>query len=77
MKRVIINTHAINPEWLIEFFGELSKEDSLDCVKELLTHDVRRNFKVCVQVAQKYSDELGPTNLIEIFLSFKSYAQGR
>jgi len=37
------------------------------------THDVRRNFKVCVQVAQKYSDELGAVALIELFLSFKSY----
>lgn len=33
---MIINTHALNPEWLVEFFGELSKEDSLDCLKELL-----------------------------------------
>ena len=73
IKRVIINTHALNPEWVIEFFGELSKEDSLDCLKEILTHDARRNFKVAVQVATKYSEELEARDRIELFLSFKSY----
>lgn len=73
IKRVIINTHAINPDWLVDFFGDLSKEDSLDCLKDLLTHNQRQNFKICVQVATKYSEELGADQLIDIFLQFKSY----
>ena len=55
------------------FFGDLSKEESLDYLKEILTHDARRNFKVAVQVATKYSEELEARDRIELFLSFKSY----
>eukprot|EP01006_Ploeotia_vitrea_P036086 TRINITY_DN65965_c0_g2_i1.p1 TRINITY_DN65965_c0_g2~~TRINITY_DN65965_c0_g2_i1.p1 ORF type:complete len:1702 (-),score=356.35 TRINITY_DN65965_c0_g2_i1:154-5214(-) len=73
IRRVIINTHAIAPEWLVDFFGGLSAQDSLDCLKELLNHNARQNFKVCVQVATKYSDELGASELIELFLGFKAY----
>eukprot|EP01006_Ploeotia_vitrea_P036085 TRINITY_DN65965_c0_g1_i1.p1 TRINITY_DN65965_c0_g1~~TRINITY_DN65965_c0_g1_i1.p1 ORF type:complete len:1680 (-),score=269.82 TRINITY_DN65965_c0_g1_i1:136-5175(-) len=73
IRRVIINTHAIAPEWLVDFFGGLSAQDSLDCLKELLNHNARQNFKVCVQVATKYSDELGAGELIELFLGFKAY----
>eukprot|EP01012_Entosiphon_sulcatum_P019743 TRINITY_DN2467_c0_g1_i2.p1 TRINITY_DN2467_c0_g1~~TRINITY_DN2467_c0_g1_i2.p1 ORF type:complete len:1682 (-),score=470.43 TRINITY_DN2467_c0_g1_i2:58-5103(-) len=73
IRRVVINTHAINPDWLVEFFGNLSREDSIECLRELLTNNQRQNFKVCVQVATKYSEELSAENLIDLFLSFKSY----
>ena len=33
IKRVIINTHAIDPQQLVEFFGSLSAEWALDCLK--------------------------------------------
>lgn len=33
IKRVIINTHAIDPQQLVEFFGSLSAEWALECLK--------------------------------------------
>ena len=33
IKRVIVNTHAIDPQALTEFFGSLSAEWALDCLK--------------------------------------------
>ena len=33
IKRVIVNTHAIEPQSLVEFFGSLSAEWALDCLK--------------------------------------------
>ena len=33
IKRVIVNTHAIDPQQLVEFFGSLSAEWALDCLK--------------------------------------------
>ena len=30
---MIVNTHAIDPQQLIEFFGSLSAERALDCLK--------------------------------------------
>lgn len=36
LKRTIVNTHAIDPQALTEFFGTLSAEWALECLKELL-----------------------------------------
>ena len=33
IKRVIVNTHAIDPQALVEFFGSLSSEWALDCLR--------------------------------------------
>ena len=33
IKRVIVNTHAIDPQQLVEFFGSLSAEWALECLK--------------------------------------------
>ena len=37
IKRVIVNTHAIEPQGLVEFFGSLSAEWALDCL-QVQTH---------------------------------------
>lgn len=33
IKRVLINTHAIEPQQLVEYFGSLSAEWALECLK--------------------------------------------
>ena len=33
IKRVIVNTHAIDPQQLVEYFGSLSADWALDCLK--------------------------------------------
>lgn len=33
IKRVIVNTHAIDPQQLVEFFGSLSADWALECLK--------------------------------------------
>jgi len=73
IKRTIIHTHLLNPEWLIGYFGRLSIEQSVECMREMLTQNIRQNLQVCVQIATKYSDQLGPQNLIKLFEDFKSF----
>ena len=82
IKRIIINTHAIEPQvpsfinifdkpfifirfykkvqiftcsvyWqaLVEFFGTLSKDWALDCMKELLLVNMRGNLQIIVQAS--------------------------
>lgn len=48
LKRTIVNTHAIDPQALTEFFGTLSADWALECLKELLL----TNMQVCVGLAQ-------------------------
>ena len=73
IKRAIVHTHMLNPEWLVSYFGTLSVEDSIECLKAMLTHNIRQNLQICVQVATKYHEQLTTTALIDLFESFKSY----
>ncbi|CAL8082433.1 unnamed protein product [Calicophoron daubneyi] len=73
IKRAVVNTHLLNPEWLVNYFGSLSVDDSLECLKAMLQTNIRQNLQVCVQIATKYHEQLGTSALIEIFESFKSY----
>lgn len=73
IKRAIVHTHVLNPEWLVNYFGTLSVEDSIECIKQMLTHNIRQNLQICVQIASKYHEQLTTSALIEIFESFKSF----
>jgi clathrin heavy chain len=64
---------AINPEYLVTFFGSLSQDSSLELLKELMTRNLRQNLKVVVEIATKYSDPLGPDKLIKLFEDFKVF----
>ncbi|KAJ3152832.1 hypothetical protein HDU89_001035 [Geranomyces variabilis] len=73
IKRTIVHTNLLNPEWVVNFFGRLSVEQSIESLKEMLSNNMRQNIQVVVQVASKYSEQLGPKNLIDMFESFKCY----
>lgn len=46
IKRTLANTHAIPPQELSEFFGTLSAEWALECLKELLVTNATQNLQV-------------------------------
>ncbi|KAG2194961.1 hypothetical protein INT47_002817 [Mucor saturninus] len=72
IKRIIPYTHQMTAEWLVNYFGNLSVEQTLECLKEMLSNNIRQNLQIVVQIAIKYSEQLQPHNLIELFESFKS-----
>lgn len=72
IRRCLSQAQNFNAEWLIDFFGKLSQQDSLLCLQDLLQNH-RQHFKVIVQVATKYSDALGSDNLIHMFLERSLY----
>mmetsp|Transcript_22621 Transcript_22621/g.70241 ORF Transcript_22621/g.70241 Transcript_22621/m.70241 type:complete len:1205 (+) Transcript_22621:68-3682(+) len=73
IKRVVINTHAIDPAELVKFFGTLSAEWALECLKELLVSNMRQNLQLVVQVAKEYTEQLTAERIIELLEGFKSY----
>ncbi|CAH8448779.1 unnamed protein product [Schistosoma intercalatum] len=73
IKRAVVSTHLLNHEWLVNYFGSLSVDDSLECLRAMLQANIRQNLHVCVQIATKYHEQLGTNALIEIFESFKSF----
>eukprot|EP00559_Dactyliosolen_fragilissimus_P005094 CAMPEP_0184856570 /NCGR_PEP_ID=MMETSP0580-20130426/1757_1 /TAXON_ID=1118495 /ORGANISM="Dactyliosolen fragilissimus" /LENGTH=1720 /DNA_ID=CAMNT_0027351673 /DNA_START=136 /DNA_END=5301 /DNA_ORIENTATION=- len=66
IKRVFKNSHQMNPEFVVEYFGKLNKEQSLSLLKDMI-HRGPANMQVCVEVAKKYYEELGSTELVEVF----------
>ena len=73
IKHAAVNTHLHNADWLVNFFGTLSVEDSVGCLKAMLQANIRQNLQVCVQVATKYHEQLTTNSLIDLFESFKSF----
>jgi clathrin heavy chain len=74
IKRVMqSNPQGVSPDFLVDYFGSLSKENSLDVLKEMLGRNMRQNMKTVVNIATKYSDPLGPENLIQLFEDFKCW----
>lgn len=73
IKRAVVHTHLLAADWLVNFFGTLSVEDSLECLKAMLTANMRQNLQICVQIATKYHEQLTTKALIDLFESFKTY----
>ncbi|KAK4648246.1 Clathrin heavy chain [Podospora bellae-mahoneyi] len=75
IKRVVVGIAGapnFNPEWLIEYFGRLSVEQSIDCLDAMLKHNIRQNLQSVVQIATKYAELLGPQRLIDLLEKYKT-----
>jgi clathrin heavy chain len=75
IKRVVVvipGTPNFNPEWLVEYFGRLSVEQSIDCLDAMMKHNIRQNLQSVVQIATKYAELLGPQRLIDLFEKYKT-----
>ncbi|KAI1466714.1 clathrin heavy chain [Daldinia caldariorum] len=76
IKRVVVaipGTPNFNADWLVNYFGQLSVEQSLDCLDAMMKVNIRQNLQSVVQIATKYSELLGPTNLIDLFEKYKTH----
>jgi clathrin heavy chain len=73
IKRLLARAPALNPEFLLKFFGQLDKPTTLECLNDMMATNMRQNLQLVVQVATKYSDQLGSEPLIKLFEKFKSY----
>ncbi|KAK2376500.1 clathrin heavy chain [Trifolium repens] len=72
IKRVIVNTDAIQQQDLVKFFGTLPRESALECMEHLLLVNLSGNLQIIVQTAKKYSKQLGVDACIKLFEKFKS-----
>jgi clathrin heavy chain len=66
IKRVFKNSHQMQPEFVVEYFGKLNPEQSISLLKDMLSRGPA-NVQVCVEVAKKYNDELGAKDLVAVF----------
>lgn len=73
IKRVVVNTHAIEPQALTEYFGTLSAEWALECLKVLLETNMQQNLQIVVNIAKEYTEQLTAEKIIELLESHRSY----
>ena len=73
IKRIMAFAQAINPEFLVNFFGTMTADNCLECLNVLMTQNVKMNLQIVVQVATKYSEQLTPEELIALFEKYRSY----
>ncbi|KAI9627088.1 hypothetical protein H4Q26_017560 [Puccinia striiformis f. sp. tritici PST-130] len=66
IKCVLVHTNILNTDWLVNYFGKLTVDQTVDCFCEMLKVNIRQNLQIVVQAATKYSDLVGPVRLIEI-----------
>eukprot|EP00591_Stephanopyxis_turris_P001746 CAMPEP_0195517552 /NCGR_PEP_ID=MMETSP0794_2-20130614/11004_1 /TAXON_ID=515487 /ORGANISM="Stephanopyxis turris, Strain CCMP 815" /LENGTH=1705 /DNA_ID=CAMNT_0040646371 /DNA_START=237 /DNA_END=5354 /DNA_ORIENTATION=- len=71
IKRVFKNSHQMNPEFVVSYFGKLNRDQSIMLLKDMMSRGPS-NMQVCVEVAKKYHEELGSENLVEVFESHKA-----
>lgn len=71
IKRVVVHTNVLPNDWLVAYFGQLNVQQSVACLKELLSNNIQQNLQIVIQVATKYSDLIGPLTLIKIFEDYK------
>lgn len=71
IKRVFKNSHQMNPEFVVDYFGKLNREQSISLLKDMITRGPQ-NMQVCVEVAKKYHEELGSAQLVEVFESARA-----
>jgi clathrin heavy chain len=69
IKRVMLNTHAIPEDQIIEFFGRLSEEDTLQCMYDMLKSN-RQNVQIVAKIAVKYANKIDTKKSIEVLDSF-------
>ncbi|EON64991.1 clathrin, heavy polypeptide [Coniosporium apollinis CBS 100218] len=72
IKRMIVQTDKIPEDWLLNYFGHLTVELSMECLNEMLRVNIRQNLQAVIRIAQKYSDLLGPTNIIELLEKYRT-----
>jgi clathrin heavy chain len=48
IKRAVVHTHLLASDWLVNYFGSLSVQDSLECLRAMLQANIRQNLQVFI-----------------------------
>lgn len=68
-QRIMLNSHAIPKDIMIEFFGKLSEEDSITCMNNLMRSN-RQNGPLVAEIAVKYASKIDTKKSIEVLESY-------
>ncbi|CAD0048466.1 unnamed protein product [Aureobasidium pullulans] len=72
IKRVIVQSDKIPEEFLVNFFGKLTLELSMECLDEMLKVNIRQNLAAVINISKKYSDLFGPHRIIALLEKYRT-----
>ena len=72
IKRVLLNSHALSPDFIADYLGNMEKDDCLSCMGEMLRFN-RQNIQAVVNVAVKNLSKLGAGSIVKMFESVGSF----
>lgn len=72
IKRVLLNSHALSPDFIADYLGKMSAEDCLACMGEMLKFN-RQNIQTVVNVSVTNLQKLGAGNVVKMFESVGSH----
>ncbi|PVU92092.1 hypothetical protein BB561_004043 [Smittium simulii] len=67
IRRIVVQTGNLGSEWVINYLGKLSPENSTTILKDMLLIDTKQNLQTVVQASIKYSDVIGSQLIISLF----------
>jgi len=71
IKRVFKNSHQMETEFVVGYFGKLTAENSVMLLKDMMARGPSA-MPVVVEVAKKYHEELGSEALVPVFEAHKA-----
>lgn len=72
IKRCIVQTDKIPPEFLQNYFGRLTVDLALECLDEMLKVNIRQNLQSVIDISKKYSDLFGPSRIIDLLEKYRT-----
>ncbi|CAF2640054.1 unnamed protein product [Rotaria sp. Silwood2] len=74
IKRIVVHTHLLNPEWLVDYFGRLSVDDCIECLKAMLQANIHQNLQIVIQITTKYHDQFETKQFTELSKLLENFA---
>eukprot|EP00824_Muranothrix_gubernata_P013157 TRINITY_DN2754_c0_g1_i2.p1 TRINITY_DN2754_c0_g1~~TRINITY_DN2754_c0_g1_i2.p1 ORF type:complete len:1581 (-),score=427.08 TRINITY_DN2754_c0_g1_i2:505-4755(-) len=72
IRRVILNTHVLKKEEIVEFLGSLDPQQALACLYDLLKSN-RQNLQIVIDSAVAYNETIPTMDLIKLFETFGAF----
>lgn len=72
IKRVLLNSHALSPDFISDYLGKMEPDQCLACMQEMLRFN-RQNLQIVVNVAVQNLKNLGAGNIVKMLESVGSF----
>jgi clathrin heavy chain len=73
IKRCMLHSHTMSPEFLTKFIGGLVADTSVEIMSDMLRYNRQQNMQIVVQCAIKFHEQMGIEKISKLFEAFQCY----